>query len=78
MAVKSVSAKELYAEYFALVRSAIESAIESGDSVAAIAARIGVDRNLVNHIRNGSYSSTINSTLLIAFDLEFELGIFKK
>lgn len=78
MAIKSASAKELYAEYFTLVRNAIESAIEAGDSVAAIASRIGVDRNLVNHIRNGSYTSTINSTLLIAFDLEFDLGIFKK
>ena len=78
MAIKSANAKDLYCEYFERVRAAIESAVASGDSVAGIASRIGVDRAMVNAIRNGSYGSTLNSALLIAFDVEFELDIFKK
>lgn len=78
MAIKSASAKDLYQDYFQRVRDAILAAYASGDSVSQIANRIGVDRTVVNDIRNGDYRSKLNSELLIAFDLEFDLGIFKK
>jgi len=78
MAVKSADAKELYGEYFERVRVAIEHAIDNGDSAAAISQRIGAHRSAVHAIRMGTYSSILNSELLIAFDLEFNLGIFKK
>ncbi len=78
MAVKSESALELYADYVKRIREAVEQAIAEGDSVAAIAQRIGANRHSVNAIRNGTYESILNSSLLIAFDIEFDLGIFKK
>lgn len=78
MAIKSVDAQELYNEYFERVRNAIEQAIERGDSVASIAQRVGVHRGSLHQMINGTYPSVINSALLIAFDIEFNLGIFKK
>jgi ribosome-binding protein aMBF1 (putative translation factor) len=78
MAIKSANAKDLYQDYFQRVRDAILAAYASGDSVSQIASRIGVDRTVVNDIRNGDYRSKLNSELLIAFDLEFDLGIFRK
>ena len=78
MAIKSVDAQELYSEFLDRVRIAIESAVIGGDSVASIAERLGASRSAINSLRNGRYESTITATLLIALDIEFELGIFKK
>ena len=78
MAVKSVDAKEAYTDYLERIKIAINDSIKNGDSVAAIAERIGANRHSVNAIRNGTYESVLNSSLLIAFDIEFDLGIFKK
>ncbi len=79
MAVKSVGAQELYSDFVERVRNAIEDAVTNdGDSVASIANRLGASRSAINSLRNGSYESTITATLLIALDLEFDLGIFKK
>lgn len=78
MVVKSECAVDQYTEYFEQVRAAIQTAVDRGDSVASIASRIGVDRAMVNSIRNGTYRSILNSQILIAFDSEFDLGIFRK
>lgn len=75
-AVKSVDAKDAYTDYLDRIKIAINNSIKNGDSVAAIAARIGANRDVIYQLRKGSYASVMNTVLLFAFDSEFDLGIF--
>ena len=78
MAIKSADAKEQYDEYLELIRVNLDQAVESGASIMAMADKLGMSRSVLNALRNGTYSSTITATLLIALDRELELGIFAK
>jgi transcriptional regulator with XRE-family HTH domain len=61
------------AQYMETIAISINEACESGDSCTAIARRIGVHRDMISGIRNRSYGSTPNLSIIVA--LCDELGI---
>ncbi len=77
MAVKSKDAKRSYTDYLDRVSDAVKDALANGDTVSSVASRIGTHRSVIYEIMNGTYKSTMSAMMLLAFDEEFDLGIFK-
>jgi DNA-binding XRE family transcriptional regulator len=57
MPILSSDIKSILESDLRFIRSAIEVACENGESVSSIAEKIGVNRNIVSGLRNGTYKS---------------------